>query len=404
MDLVIRNVRLIDGTGTAPMPTVSLEVSGGVISWIGEESARPLAGRMAGRPLHREDINGQGLTLIPGLIDCHEHFTGDGGMDAMERLLNDTHEEFTLKAVGNCRRALMSGVTSARDVGARHAINIGIARQAAAGAIPGPRIIASGEWFQFPGTWPAGLTRRTETPEELLEGIRDMIEKGAGLIKVGATGFRDDGEQFASMSREALDVAVRASHEAGLKIAAHCHGFEGTRLAVETGIDSIEHGTYVDEPTVQLMAQMGTYMVPTMSTWDARARLATQMGWSHDQMADIHDRKEHSIASFQRALRAGVRIATGTDAGGSPARHGFVAREIELMVENGMTPAAGRAGSVHPGCRRPSGDTGPSGHHRGRKAGRHGPHRRRPAVRPGGLQKHLGCVPKRKKDSLRTRR
>ena len=340
MDLVIRNVRLIDGTGTAPMPTVSLEVSGGVISWIGEESARPLVGRMSGRPLHREDINGQGLTLIPGLIDCHEHFTGDGGMDAMERLLNDTHEEFTLKAVGNCRRALMSGVTSARDVGARHAINIGIARQAAAGAIPGPRIIASGEWFQFPGTWPAGLTRRTETPEELLEGIRDMIEKGAGLIKVGATGFRDDGEQFASMSREALDVAVRASHEAGLKIAAHCHGFEGTRLAVEAGIDSIEHGTYVDEPTVQLMAQMGTYMVPTMSTWDARARLATQMGWSHDQMADIYDRKEHSIASFQRALRAGVRIATGTDAGGSPARHGFVAREIELMVENGMTPQA----------------------------------------------------------------
>ena len=341
MDLVIRNVRLIDGTGAAPLPTVSLEVSGGVISWIGEESARPLVGRMAGRPpLHQEDINGQGLTLIPGLIDCHEHFTGDGGMDAMERLLNDTHEEFTLKAVGNCRRALMSGVTSARDVGARHAINIGIARQAAAGAIPGPRIIASGEWFQFPGTWPAGLTRRTETPEELLEGIRDMIEKGAGLIKVGATGFRDDGEQFASMSREALDVAVRASHEAGLKIAAHCHGFEGTRLAVEAGIDSIEHGTYVDEPTVQLMAQMGTYMVPTMSTWDARARLAIQMGWSHDQMADIYDRKEHSIASFQRALRAGVRIATGTDAGGSPARHGFVAREIELMVENGMTPQA----------------------------------------------------------------
>ena len=332
MDLVIRNVRLIDGTGADPLPTVSLEVSGGVISWIGEESARPK------RPLHQEDINGQGLTLIPGLIDCHEHFTGDGGMDAMERLLNDTHEEFTLKAVGNCRRALMSGVTSARDVGARYAINIGIARQAAAGAILGPRIIASGEWFQFPGTWPAGLTRKTETPEELLEGIQDMIERGAGLIKVGATGFRADGEQFASMSREALDVAVRASHEAGLKIAAHCHGFAGTRLAVEAGIDSIEHGTYVDEPTVQLMAQMGTYMVPTMSTWDARARLAIQMGWSQDQMAEIYDRKENSIASFQRALQAGVRIATGTDAGGSPARHGFVAREVELMIENGMTP------------------------------------------------------------------
>ena len=334
MNLVIRNVRLIDGTGSAPQPSVSLEVANGAITWIGEESARPK------RQGHREDINGQGLTLIPGLIDCHEHFTGDGGMDAMERLLNDTPEEFTLKAVGNCRRALMSGVTSARDVGARHAININIAQQTAAGAIPGPRIIASGEWFQFPGTWPAGLTRTTETPEQLLEGIQDMIQRGAGLIKVGATGFQPSGEQFASMPREALDVAVRASHEAGLKIAAHCHGFEGTRLAVEAGIDSIEHGTYTDQVTVEIMAQRGTYMVPTMSTWDARERLAIQMGWSPDQMADIYDRKENSIASFRRALQAGVRIATGTDAGGSPARHGFVAREVELMVENGMTPPA----------------------------------------------------------------
>ena len=332
MDLVIRKVRLIDGTGSGPQSSVSLEVSNGAVTWVGEESARPK------RPRHQEDINGQGLTLIPGLIDCHEHFTGDGGMDSMDRLLNDTAEEFTLKAVGNCRRALMSGVTSARDVGARHAININIARQAAAGAIPGPRIIASGEWFQFPGTWPAGLTRTTETPEELLEGIQDMFQRGAGLIKVGTTGFRPNGEQFASMSREALDVAVRASHEAGLKIAAHCHGFEGTRLAVEAGIDSIEHGTYVDQPTVELMAEKGTYMVPTMSTWDARERLATQMGWSGDQMSEIYDRRENSIASFRRALQAGVRIATGTDAGGSPARHGFVAREVELMVENGMTP------------------------------------------------------------------
>ena len=334
MDLVIRNVRLIDGTGAAPVPQVSVEVTGSAISWIGPESSRPK------RTVHQEDINGQGLTLIPGIIDCHEHFTGDGGMDAMERLLNDTQEEFTLKAVGNCRRALMSGVTTARDVGARFGININIAQQTAAGAVLGPRVIASGEWFQYPGTWPAGLTRTTETPEELLLGIQEMIQRGAGLIKIGATGFRPDGSQFPSMSRDALDVAVRASHEAGLKIAAHCHGFEGTRLAVEAGIDSIEHGTYVDEPTVRLMAEKGTYLVPTMSTWDARERLANQMGWSKDQMADIYDRKENSIASFKRALQAGVRIATGTDAGGSPARHGFVAREIELMVDSGMTPQA----------------------------------------------------------------
>ncbi len=332
MDLIIRNATLIDGTGADAVPNISVEVANGIISWIGEESSRPK------RQVHQQDINGQGLTLIPGMIDCHEHFTGDGGMDSMERLLGDSQEVFALKAVGNCHRSLMSGVTSARDVGARFGINIVVAQQVASGAIVGPRIIASGEWFQYPGTWPPGLTRLTETPEELLIGIQEQIERGAGLIKIGATGFRPDGEQFASMSPEAIDVAVRTAHDAGLKIAAHCHGFEGTRLAVEGGVDSIDHGTYVDEPTIRLMADKGTYLVPTMSTWDVRERLANQMGWSREQMADIYDRKENSIASFKRALQAGVKVAAGTDAGGSPARHGFIAREIELMVDSGMSP------------------------------------------------------------------
>ena len=345
MDSVIRNVRLIDGTGAAPVQRVSVQVSNGVVHWIGEEMARPKAA------VHQEDINGEGLTLIPGLIDCHEHFTGDGGMDSMERLLGDSHDTFTLKAVGNCRRALMSGVTSARDVGARHAINILIAQQTASGAIEGPRIVASGEWFQFPGTWPAGLTRDMSTTEELVLGIREMIDRGAGMIKVGATGFRPNGDQFGSLGPEALEAAVRTAHEAGLKIAAHCHGYEGSRQAVEAGIDSVEHGTYLDEETCALMARRGTYFVPTMSTWDARQRLGKLYGMTEAQWADVANRRENSVASFKRALSAGVPIAAGTDAGGSPARHGFIARELELMVAAGMTPAAALESATREGAR-----------------------------------------------------
>ena len=333
MNLVIRKVRLIDGTGADPLPRVSLEVTNGVISWIGEETGRPR------RRIHQEDINGAGLTLIPGMIDCHEHFTGDGGMNNMERLIGDTREVFTLKAVGNCRRALISGVTSARDVGARFGINILVAQETASGAILGPRIIAAGEWLAFPGTWPPGLTRPTETPEELLIAIQDQIARGTGLIKVGATGRRPNGEQFGSLGPEALDVAVRAAHEAGLKIASHCHGFEGSRQSVEAGVDSIEHGTYMDEETVRLMAEKGTYVVPTMSSWDFQERVGGQLGVSREQMADILDRKENSRASFRRAMQAGVKIAAGTDAG-AVARHGFLAREIELMVDAGMSPKA----------------------------------------------------------------
>ena len=332
MNLVIRNTRLIDGTGTDPVPRISVGVNNGIIIWIGEETARPI-GRV-----HQEDINGEGMTLIPGMIDCHEHFTVDGGWDVLDQLVGDTQEVCTIKAVGNCRRALISGVTSARDVGAKHGINILIAQETASGAVLGPRIIASGEWLQFPGTWPAGLTPHTETSEELLVAIKEQIERGAGLIKVGATGFMLNGEQFATLGPAALDVAVRAAHEAGLKIAAHCRGYEGTRQAVDAGIDSVEHGTYIDDETVRLMAQKGTFLVPTMSTPDARGRVGGQLGMTSDQMASVEERKQSSKDSLHRALLEGVRIAAGTDAGGSVARHGFLAREIELMVDAGMTP------------------------------------------------------------------
>ena len=170
--------------------------------------------------------------------------------------------------------------------------------------------------------------------------IQEQIEMGAGLIKVGANGRRPNGDYYGSLGPEVLEAAVRAAHGSGLKIAAHCIGFEASRQATEAGIDSIEHGTHLEEDTVRQMAERGTYLVPTLSTWDIRERLDRQNGMPSVQVADNLDRKESSLASFRRAMQAGVRIATGTDAGGSPVRHGFVAREIELMVQAGMTPQA----------------------------------------------------------------
>ena len=341
MNVVIRNTRLIDGTGADPMPRVSAEVTNGAISWIGQETSRPR------RHGHQEDIDGAGMTLIPGMIDCHEHFTGDGELDSMNHLCNDTAEVFTLKAAGNGRRALMSGVTSARDVGSKYGINIRIAQDTASGALLGPRIVAAGEWFQVPGTWPPGLTRLTETKEQLLEGIREMIDRGAGLIKVGANASRPIeglpiyfGEFYGSMGVDVLSAAVKTAHDAGLKIAAHSLGAEASRQAVEAGIDSVEHGTHLEEETVRLMAEKGTYLVPTLSGPNMPERILDAAGMSAAEKNFIMEMRATSRASFQRALNAGVKIATGTDAGGGPIRHGFIAREVEFMVNAGMSPKA----------------------------------------------------------------
>jgi imidazolonepropionase-like amidohydrolase len=344
MNLVIRNVRLIDGTGTDPVARVSVEVTNGIISWIGEETARPR------RHTHLEDINGEGLTLIPGMIDCHEHFTGNGGLDNMDRLLGDSAEVFTLKATGNARRALMSGVTSARDVGSRFGVNIRIAQDTASGAMLGPRILAAGEWLQFPGTWPPGLTRLTDTQEDLILAIREMIERGAGLIKVGVNGQRPNGEYYGAMGPDVLGAAVRTAHDAGLKIAAHCIGAEGALQAAEAGVDSIEHGTHLEGETVRVMAQNGTYYVPTMSPFNMPAHLTDISGMSAADQASRDELRESNRASLRRAMDAGVRIATGTDAGGSHARHGFIVREIELMVDAGMSPKAALESSTREGA------------------------------------------------------
>ena len=334
MNLVIRNVRLIDGTSADPIPRVSVEVRNGVISWIGEETARPR------RHVHQEDIDGAGLTLIPGMIDCHEHFTGNGGMDNMDHLLSDTAEVFTLKAAANARRALMAGVTSARDVGSRYGISIRIAQDTASGALPGPRIVAAGAWLSFPGTWPVGLSPHIETQEGLVLAIREMIDRGAGLIKIGANGSAKDGDWPCALGPDVLAAAVKTAHDAGLKIAAHSWGTETCLQAAQAGVDSIEHGTHLSDETVRVMAENGTYLVPTMSPWHMYDYLKDQVGMTREQREFRDGMWETVRASFKRALNAGVKIACGSDAGGSHSRHGFISREIQYMAEEGMTPKA----------------------------------------------------------------
>ncbi len=330
MNLLIRNVRLIDGCGGEPVPSVNVVVENGVISWIGEGSVVPSA-----HP-HYEDINGEDLTLMPGIFDCHEHFAGDGGQNGVLVMNEDTPETLLVKAAGNAQRALMSGQTSARDVGSPYGISVTLARQVATGSIPGPRITAAGQWIQAPTTWPYSMVHTIESAEQMRRVVTDQIAQGVGLIKVGATGVREDGSDYATLGPEIAGLVVELAHGAGLKVAAHCTGFTGAAEAVEAGIDSIEHATQIDERTAKLMAEKGTVAVPTMSTWDYRLNAAVRWGLSKEELDISEARRDASKASFKRMLAAGVKIAAGTDAGGSPVRHGTVVRELEVMIDAGL--------------------------------------------------------------------
>ena len=332
MNLLIRNVRLIDGTGSDPISSVNVAVEDGVISWIGEGSVG------AFKHPHYEDINGEDLTLIPGTFDCHEHFCGDGGQNGVLAMNEDSRELLLVKATANARRALMSGQTSARDVGSPFGISITLARQTAAGSIPGPRITAAGCWIQAPTTWAYPMVETIESPEQMRSVVLGQIAQGAGLIKVGASGTREDGSDYATLGPDIARLVVELARKAGLKVAAHCTGYAGAREAVEAGIDSIEHASHIDRETAELMSKQGTIIVPTMSTWSYRLEAAVRWGLPKEDIDVAEARRESSRASFKRCLQAGVKVAAGTDAGGSPVRHGTIVREMEVMVENGLTP------------------------------------------------------------------
>jgi imidazolonepropionase-like amidohydrolase len=337
MNSLIRNVRLIDGTGADPVPSTNIAVENGVITWIGEGTVSPL------KHPHFEDISAEDLTLVPGTFDCHEHFAGDGGQYGGRAMNTDPPEVLLRKAAANARLVLMTGQTSARDVGSPYGISITLAQAVAAGALPGPRITASGEWLQFPTTWlhSKSPTRTVYTLEEMEKAILSRIAQGAGLIKVGATGqdMPDDIAERGTMGLEIAKKVVEFVHAHGLKIAAHCTGYAGTSEFVAAGGDSVEHGTHIDEETAKLMAENGVILVPTLAWRDYVFRASKRHGMPKERVDANEAIRESHRASFQRCIAAGVKIAAGTDAGGGdPMRHGNIVREMEVMVECGLTP------------------------------------------------------------------
>ena len=333
MNLLVRNVRLIDGTGADPVPSVNVAVVNGRVSWIGEGATAP-----SNHP-HFEDINAEDLTLVPGTFDCHEHFAGDGGRHGVAAMNSDPPELLLVKAAGNAHRALMTGQTSARDVGSPRGISITLAQAVAAGSLPGPRITASGEWLQYPTTWGQSKIETVNTPEDMRRAILARIAQGAGLIKIGATGVDEDGADYGTMGAEVAKMVIDLVHSKNLKVTAHCTGFIGTKEVVEAGIDSVEHGTHIDEETARTMARHGTVLVPTLSWRDYLYRASKRWGMAKEKVEASEAIREAHRASYQRCIAAGVKIAAGTDAGGGdPMRHGNIVRELEVMVDWGLSP------------------------------------------------------------------
>lgn len=303
--------------------------------------------------------------VLPGLIDLHVHLWGFRGEPLQRRATAMSREDVDdlIYATGNARDTLMAGFTTVRDLGGHargmRALRDGIAR----GDVVGPTIVQAGNGISVTGGHGDGTNglradiadmvhqhqiNTCDGVEDCRRAVRQQVGLGAQVIKFMATGgvlSNVSGGLGRAMEPDEMKAIIDTAHGLGRKVAAHSHAAEGTRAAVEAGVDTIDHGTFLDAATINAMKAKGTWLVPTMLA--PRAALA-QARAGQLPPATIPKAEEAAAAaleSHRRAIASGVKIAFGTDAGVSP--HGENAQEFALMVEAGMTPArAIRAATV----------------------------------------------------------
>lgn len=285
-------------------------------------------------------IDATGCTVLPGLIDCHVHITSSGDADSSgDRLEPDTL--LALRGVHNGRIMLESGFTTLRNMGSRNQIDIQIKRSIEQGYVVGPRLITSGMCICMTGGhgWMGG--REVDGADEARKGAREQLKAGVEVLKIMATGgVMTPGVEpgSAQMTIEEMRAAVEEAHKAGRKTATHAQGTTGIKNAILAGLDSIEHGIFLDDEAVQMMLDHNVALVPTL----VAPHHIVQGGLASGIPAYAVEKANRIFAShkesFKKALKAGVTIAFGTDCGTPLNRPGLNALEFQLLVESGMTP------------------------------------------------------------------
>jgi imidazolonepropionase-like amidohydrolase len=344
--IVLKAAHLFDGkSGNLTSPGLVV-VTGTRITAVGPGAAVPANAQL---------IDLGDATLLPGFIDSHVHLTGESSAnpyrDFYEGMLRFPAEQ-SFYAERNAHKTLAAGFTTVRNVGASDWLDIALRNAIDKGVVQGPRVVAAAHAIGSPGghcdqsPYPPEEVKPLSPiegvcsgPEQCREAVRMQMKWGANVIKICASGgvfSESDPLRVPQLTPEELRAIIGEAHTWGRKVAAHAHGDEAARLAVEAGIDSIEHGSFLTPKTLELMKQKGTYLVPTrMAAWWSNehadsypppiAAKARQLITAHAEM-------------FRHALRIGVPIAFGTDSAVSP--HGMNAHEFQLMVDLGMSPAA----------------------------------------------------------------
>jgi len=287
-------------------------------------------------------------TVLPGLTDAHTHLTGNP-QDAGPQALGISLPRATLTGARNARITLEAGFTTVRNVGAEGYSDVALRDAIDAGDVPGPRMLVSGPPLGITGGHcdenflPFDFHYSAEGVADGVEGVqhkvRETIKYGADLIKICATGgvlSHGDNPQASQYTLEEMKAIVADAHRLGRKVAAHAHGAQGILWASQAGVDSIEHGSYIDDAAIAEMKKDGTYLVPTLYLADWFLEHAEQVHVPPEMIAKGRTVMAAARKNVAHAFASGVKVAFGTDAAVYP--HGLNAHEFAVMVKLGMSP------------------------------------------------------------------
>lgn len=342
--IAIRAGQLFDGTSERLIANAVILVRDGRIAAIGPGVAVPAGAQL---------IDLSGWTVMPGFIDMHTHLTSDPAYGFADRAFRQFPGYAALVGAKNARLTLLAGFTTVRNVGASEFADIALRSAINDGIAIGPRIITAGKGIGITGGHcdtggfrpdlfdePGIEQGIANGPDEVRAAVRYQIKYGADWIKTCATaGVMSAGTEIgpAQYTLAELETMVETATMLNRRVAAHAHGNEGIRNAVRAGVASIEHGSVLDDEVLRMMIERGTFLVPTMMAVEYvyNAALAGRLApWSAIKAREV---APMARASHRLAIRSGVRIAFGSDAGVFP--HGTNADEFRLLVAAGMTPA-----------------------------------------------------------------
>ncbi len=348
--LVLTNARLIDGTGSHPKEGITVVIDGERIASVreGQSSAR----HEDAEAVEAIDLNGR--TLLPGLINAHVHIMMDASPDPIAALGRSTLAAVVLEGARRGERMLRAGITTARDLGGFEYGELALRDAFARGDFPGPRLLCAGKFLTMTGGhgWPTGL--EVDGADEARKAARQNLKRGVDCLKLMATGgVLTLGVEpgAAQLTEEELRAGIDEAHKAGKRTASHAQGTEGIKNAIRAGIDTIEHGIFLDDEAIEMMVERGVVLVATLAAPYRIVEAGERAGipkYAVEKSLRIMDAHRQS---FEWAVQAGVTVAAGND-GGTPFNPSEdLVTEIRLMSEAGLGNMGALRAATHGSAR-----------------------------------------------------